>query len=140
MLEQISKLLTKVFGTKSSKDLKKIWPIVEEVNSFEEEMKTLSEDELKEKTESFRALIKERNEEISTQIVNIKEKMDSSDESITLEERREFSDQLAGLEDQWLDNLEDTLDEILPEAYAVLKETCRRFVGKSWKVAGSEIK
>ncbi|PWN05742.1 preprotein translocase subunit SecA [Rhodohalobacter mucosus] len=135
----MSKLLTKVFGTKSSKDLKKIWPIVEEINSFEEEMKTLSEDELKEKTESFKSLIKERNEEVSAQIANIKEKMDSSDESITLEERREFSDQLAELEDQWLDNLEDTLDEILPEAYAVLKETCRRFVGKSWKVAGSEI-
>jgi preprotein translocase subunit SecA len=65
--------------------------------------------------------------------------MDSNDESITLEERREFSERLQELEQEWLDILEDTLEEILPEAYAVLKDTCQRFVGKKWKVAGNEI-
>jgi len=139
MLEQISKFLTTIFGTKSSKDLKKLWPIVEEINSYEEEIKALSDDELKQKTESYRQLIKDRTQEVSDQIEDVKLKMDSSDESITLEDRREFSEQLAELEDQWLDILEDTLDEILPEAYAVLKDTCRRFVGKSWKVAGTDI-
>jgi preprotein translocase subunit SecA len=139
MLEQISKLLTTVFGTKSSKDLKKIWPIVDKVNTFEDDMKELSEQQLKDKTESFKELIKERTHDISEQIAEIKQKMDSNDESISLEDRREFSDQLAELEQEWLDILEDTLDEIMPEAYAVLKETCRRFVGKSWKVAGNEI-
>jgi preprotein translocase subunit SecA len=139
MLDKISKVLTSIFGTKSSRDLKKLWPVVDEINSFEEEMKALSDDELKQKTESFRQLIKDRTQEVSDQIAEIKEKMDSHDESITLEERREFSDRLKELEEEWLDILEDTLDEILPEAYAVLKDTCRRFVGKKWKVAGSEI-
>ncbi|MCC5914027.1 MAG: preprotein translocase subunit SecA, partial [Balneolaceae bacterium] len=139
MLEQLSKFLTTIFGTKSSKDLKKIWPVVEEVKAFEDEMKALTEDELKQKTESFKELIKERTAETSRAIEETKKKMDSNDESITLEERREFSDLLEELESEWLDILEDTLDEILPEAYAVLKETCRRFVGKKWKVAGSEI-
>ncbi len=139
MLEQISKVLTKIFGTKSSKDLKKIWPIVEEVKSFEDDIKALSDDELKQKTEFFKNLIKERTAEVSEKIAEVKEKMDSNDESITLEERREFSDQLAEFEDNWLDTLEDTLDEIMPEAYAVLKDTCRRFVGQKWDVAGNEI-
>ncbi len=139
MLDKISKVLTSIFGTKSSRDLKKLWPVVDEINSFEEEMKALSDDELKQKTESFKQLIKERTREVSDQIAEIKEKMDSHDESITLEERREFSDRLKELEEEWLDILEDTLDEILPEAYAVLKDTCRRFVGKKWKVAGNEI-
>ena len=40
---------------------------------------------------------------------------------------------------EWLDICEDVLDEILPEAFATLKETCRRFVGKKWTVAGNEI-
>jgi preprotein translocase subunit SecA len=139
MLDKISKVLTSIFGTKSARDLKKLWPIVDEINSFEEEMKSLTDDELKQKTESFRELIKERTKETSDQISEIKEKMDSNDESITLAERREFSDRLSELEQEWLDILEDTLDEIMPEAYAVLKDTCRRFVGKSWKVAGTEI-
>ena len=139
MLDQISKFLTKVFGTKSARDLKKIWPIVDEIKSYEEDIKALSDEELKGKTTEFKNLIKERTTEVSVQIKEIKEKMDSHDESITLEERREFSELLEGLESEWLEILENTLDEILPEAYAVLKETCRRFVGKSWKVAGSEI-
>jgi preprotein translocase subunit SecA len=139
MLDKISKVLTKIFGTKSSRDLKKLWPIVDEIKSFEEEVKALSDEELKQKTADFKQLIKDRTADVSSQIAEIKEKMDSNDESITLEDRREFSDQLKELEEEWLTILEDTLDEILPEAYAVLKDTCRRFVGKKWKVAGSEI-
>ncbi len=94
---------------------------------------------MKQKTADFKQLIKDRTAEVSSEIEEIKEKMDSNDESITLEDRREFSDQLKELEEEWLEILEDTLEEILPEAYAVLKDTCRRFVGKKWKVAGSEI-
>lgn len=139
MLDQISSFLTKIFGTKSSRDLKKLWPIVDEIKSFEDEIKALSDEELKQKTADFKQLIKDRTQDVSDQIAEIKVKMDSNDESITLEERREFSDLLEELEQEWLDILEDTLDEILPEAYAVLKDTCRRFVGKKWKVAGSEI-
>jgi len=139
MLDQISNILTKIFGTKSSRDLKKIWPVVEEIKSYEEDIKALTDDELKGKTEEFKNLIHERTKEVSEQITEIKEKMDSHDESITLDERREFSDRLEELENEWLEILEDTLDEILPEAYAVLKDTCRRFVGKKWKVAGNEI-
>ena len=139
MLDHISKFLTKIFGTKSSRDLKKIWPVVDEIKSFEDDVKALSDEELKGKTEEFKNLIQERTREVSEQISEIKEKMDSNDESITLEERREFSDHLEELENEWLEILEDTLDEILPEAYAVLKDTCRRFVGKKWKVAGNEI-
>src|SRR6056297_185461 len=139
MLDKISKVLTKIFGTKSARDLKKLWPVVDEIKSFEEEVKALSDEELKQKTADFKQLIKDRTAEVSSQIEEVKEKMDSNDESITLEDRREFSDQLKELEEEWLVILEDTLEEILPEAYAVLKDTCRRFVGKKWKVAGSEI-
>jgi preprotein translocase subunit SecA len=139
MLDQISRILTKIFGTKSARDLKKIWPVVDEIKSFEEEIKGLSDEDLKQRTVTFKELIKERTNDVTVQIEEIKVKMDSNDESITLEERREFSERLQELEQEWLDILEDTLAEILPEAYAVLKDTCRRFVGKKWKVAGNEI-
>ncbi|MGF1671194.1 MAG: DEAD/DEAH box helicase, partial [Balneolaceae bacterium] len=140
MLDQISNILTKIFGTKSDKDIKKLWPVVEEIKSFEEEVKKLSDDELKGKTESYRKMLKEATAEIEEKISEIKSKMDVNDDSVTLEERRELSDTLQELEQEWLDTVEEVLGDILPEAYAVLKDTCRRFVGKSWKVAGSETK
>jgi preprotein translocase subunit SecA len=140
MLDQITKVLTKIFGSKSERDIKKIWPVVEEIKSFEEDVKKLSDDELKGKTESYREMIRKATEEIDAEITEVKEKMESNDESITLEDRREFSDTLEELEQEWLETVEGVLEDILPEAYAVLKDTCRRFVGKSWKVAGTETK
>ncbi|MEX2352127.1 MAG: preprotein translocase subunit SecA [Balneolaceae bacterium] len=138
MIEKITQTLTKIFGTKSDKDIKKLWPIVDEINSFEEEMKALTDEELKGKTESFREQIHEATAELDREIASIREKMDSNDESISLTERRELADNLDELLQSWLVEVEEVLDEILPEAYAVLKETCRRFVGKKWKVAGAE--
>jgi preprotein translocase subunit SecA len=139
MLEKISTVLTKIFGTKSERDIKKILPIVEEIKAFEEEIKVLTDDELKGKTESYRQMIRDATSELDDQISEIKGKMDSNDESITLEERRELADILDELEEEWLVAVEGVLEEILPEAFAVLKDTCRRFVGQKWKVAGSEI-
>lgn len=139
MLDQISKFLTTIFGTKSERDLKKIWPIVDEIKSFEEEIKTLTDDELKQKTESFRQKIADETAEVDEQIEEVKRKMDSNDESITFDERRELADLLKELKEEWLVILEEVFEEIMPEAFAVMKDTCRRFVGKKWDVAGTEI-
>ncbi|REL39297.1 preprotein translocase subunit SecA [Rhodohalobacter sp. SW132] len=135
----MSKFLTSIFGTKSERDLKKIWPIVDEIKSFEDDIKALSDDELKQKTESFRQKIADETAEVDEQIAEVKRKMDSNDESITFEERRELADRLKELKEEWLEILEEVFEEIMPEAFAVLKDTCRRFVGKKWDVAGTEI-
>jgi preprotein translocase subunit SecA len=103
MLEKISSALTKIFGTKSERDIKNILPIVEEVKSYEDEIKALSDEELKGKTESYREMIREATKELDEQIQEIKQKMDSNDESITLEERRELADILEELEEEWLE-------------------------------------
>lgn len=139
MLDTITTILTKVFGTKSDRDIKKLWPLVEEIKKHEDGLASLSDDQLKGKTDSYREMLAEATAELDSQINEIKQKMDSNDESISLEERRELADSLDELESQWLDTIEDVLEEIMPAAFAVLKETCRRFVGKKWKVAGSEI-
>ncbi|MFW6157262.1 MAG: preprotein translocase subunit SecA [Balneolaceae bacterium] len=131
--------LTKIFGSKSERDLKKLWPLVEEVKSYEEEIKTLSDEELKRKTESFREEIHEATRDISEEIEQLKKQLNDPEAELTVEEHRELAERLDSLEEEWLDELEHTLDEIMPEAFAVLKDTCRRFVGKKWKVAGNEM-
>ena len=73
MLDQISNFLTSIFGTKSERDLKKIWPIVDEIKSFEDDIKALSDDELKQKTESFKQMIADETAEVDQSTHSSKE-------------------------------------------------------------------
>ncbi|WP_026167240.1 preprotein translocase subunit SecA [Balneola vulgaris] len=134
----MGKVITKIFGSKSEKDIKAIQPIVDKINALGPEMEKLSDDQLKAKTQEFRKKIEDATANTSKEIEEVKAKMEDLD-NLSQGESRALAEELDRLEQQWLDELEETLDDILPEAYAVLKDTCRRFVGKSWKVAGDEI-
>ena len=139
MLDNIIKSISTIFGTSSDRDIKKIQPILEEIKSYEDELKNISDDELRAFTDTFKKEIQDATTEIDVDITRVKDRLNSEKESITIEERRGLSEELDKLDEEWLDIIEGVLDDILPRAFAVLKETCRRFVGKSWKVAGSEI-
>ncbi len=138
MLDKVGKLITKVFGSKSEKDIKSIQPIVDKIKAYGPEMEKLSDQELKERTEGFRKKIQDATADVRAQIEETKKQLDNIEESNPTENRR-LAELLDELEQQELDIIEDVLNDILPEAYAVLKDTCRRFVGKTWKVAGDEI-
>jgi preprotein translocase subunit SecA len=86
-------LITKIFGTKHERDIKKIQPLVAEINRIFAGLASLSDDQLRAKTDEFKNRLAEG----------------------------------------------ETLDDILPEAFAVVKETCRRLVGQSWDVCGIEM-
>jgi len=139
MLDTILKGFTKIFGAGSERDIKKLLPIVDEIKSYEDELKGKTDDELRDYTLQFKKQINEATAEIDQDIATVKEKINDKSESLTIEEHRGLVEELEKLDNEWLDVIEDTLDSILPLAFAVLKETCRRFVGKSWKVAGSEV-
>jgi preprotein translocase subunit SecA len=120
-------LLSIIFGgNKSEKDVKKIRPLVGQINSFFDQYQTISNDELRGKTQIFRERIKEYLKEIDNQIESKKteaEQLDSADISGRdaiyrhIDEMRKDRDK----------KLEEVLLEILPEAFAVVKETARRF-------------
>ncbi|GAA5522541.1 preprotein translocase subunit SecA [Aliifodinibius salicampi] len=136
MFDKIGDILTSIFGTKSEQDLKKIWPIVEEINEHYEKMEQLSDEELKQKTENFRQKISNATAEVKEDIASVKEILNSNEE-LSVDRRRELGEELEELEQEHTDTIEDVLEEILPEAFAVMKDTCRRFVGEKWKVGGS---
>ena len=73
MLDKIGEIITKVFGSKSEKDIKKIQPIVDEIKSYETAMQKLSDDELKAKTQEFKQKIKDATAETVAEIKEIKE-------------------------------------------------------------------
>ena len=131
------KFLSKIFPSKHEKDVKELWPIVEEVNSYYEEYKNLTDDELRAKTAEFKELIRNNTQEQEAKISELRAKLTTD---ITHEERLEIYDELDETEKELQETIEDTLNEILPQAFAVVKDTCRRLWGKEWTVAGGKIK
>ena len=116
----IQNLIKKVFGSRSDREMKPLLPLVDEVNQFAESLTSKSDDELRERTQELKASIREIRiiaEEKAAKEINDK---DEAHKFILLAEH-------------------DKLEEILPEAFAMVKETCRRMCGTSWKVVGREL-
>ncbi len=126
-------LIKKIFGDKNAKDIKLLWPIVEQIKDEYEKIKDFSEDELKAKTVEFKAKIQEETEELRNKISELRLQLQSNDESI---DRHSVYDEIDNLEEDLNDKYEDVLDEILPEAFAVVKCTCEKLLGKEWLVGG----
>jgi preprotein translocase subunit SecA len=103
----INTLLGKVFGTKNEREVKRVQPRVEAINALEPEMQKLSDDELRAKTEEFRARIRER-------LSSIADEPDAD------------PDRQKEIEEQRSEALKVILDEILEEAFAVVREAGRR--------------
>jgi preprotein translocase subunit SecA len=126
------KLFKKLFGDKHEKDIAPLRPIVVEINKYFEECKNLSDDQLKAKTVSFKEIILEGTAEIRSRVDELKGQLQSNEEF----DRQAIHDQLEELENELQEKYEEILDELLPEAFAVVKDTCRRLVGTSWTVMG----
>jgi preprotein translocase subunit SecA len=132
----LTNLLKKIFGDKHSKLLKELTPIVEEINEIYSGLQNLSDDELRNKTVELKQKVNDETKSLREEIEELKAKLRSNE----LEEnRREIYDELDKLNSELDDKYEEVLDEILPEAFAVVKDTCRRLVGKSWDAAGNKI-
>ena len=126
----------KIFGSKHERDAKKLLPYVDEINEEFEKLQSISDDELKAKTGAFRNRIKEETAEIEREIADLKEKLKGDVEG---EERKAVYKDLDELEQERDDMIADILDDILPEAFAVVKDACRRLVGTSWDVTGHKV-
>ncbi len=131
------KLLDKIFGNKSSKDVKKLWPYVEDINEVFATLHELSDEELGGKTAEFRALIAENTAEHRKEIEEHREQLRSKD--LNHDAKLDLYDSLARLEDEEFEIIEQTLEDILPEAFAVVKEVCRRLVGHVYTAADTQL-
>lgn len=117
--------LSKLFGSKSDRDIKLIRPLVDQIKVAYAELYTLSNDELREKTPRFKAQIAAHLADIDNEIADIIFK--AEDPKLTIHEKTAWYDQLDKLRKDRDKYLEEILLVILPEAFAVMKETARRF-------------
>jgi len=122
----LNKVLGKVFGNKFDKDVKEIYPYVEKANKFFEEYNRLSNDQLRGKTQEFKARIAQNLEEIDEEIATIKGNVVGNTE-MNPDEKEALYDDIDKLTKERDKELEDVLLELLPEAFAVVKQTALRF-------------
>jgi preprotein translocase subunit SecA len=136
------RVITAVIGTRHERERRKIQPIVDAINEHYARLQTVSDDELRAQTEKLRSLIRERTGELETRIADLKERKRSAADPA---ERDRIDQELggpggrSGVEGQLREELAEVLDELLPEAFATVREACRRLVGTTVMVTGREL-
>src|SRR5437867_5785203 len=135
-------LLSGVFGTRHERERKRVQPIVDEINEHYARLQTISDDELRGQTEKFRARIREVTSEIEARIAELKEKKRvTADPAARDAIDNELSgvDGRGGAEAELRIAIRDVLEELLPEAFATVREACRRLLGTTVMVTGQEM-
>lgn len=122
----MANFLTKLFGSKADRDLKELKPYLEKTLTAYENIKDLTTDELRSKTKQFRSQIASAIEKEESRIAEIKEYLDTHYD-IDIEEKENLYKEMESLEKKSYQITQEVLDEILPEAYSVIKETAKRF-------------
>src|SRR3954469_6785206 len=135
-------LLSGVFGTRHERERKRVQPIVDEINEHYERLQGVSEDELRGQTEKFRVRIRERTGEIEARIAALREqKRVTADPTARDAVDNELSgvDGRGGAEAELREAIAGALEELLPEAFATVREAARRLVGSRVQVTGQEM-
>ena len=125
MLGFLSKGLKKILGSKTDKDLKELYPYIKKINDEFDMLSEISDQELRNKTKYFKDLIHKALELSLKEIESLKEAYKSTEENI--DKKEDILKKIDKLNESQKIIIEDKLNEILPQAFAVIKETARRF-------------
>ena len=128
MANFLEKVFGNVFGNKHEKDIKTIRPTIDRINEHFEGYKTLSNDELRGKTTEFKGRIRDHLAQIDRTIDELRQRTEGE---MTVDAREEVFQQIDAETERRDEAIEEAMEEILPEAFAVMKETARRFAENS---------
>jgi preprotein translocase subunit SecA len=120
------KIFTKIFGTKSERDLKSLRPYVGQINLEQEKLRSISHDELRNKTQSLKEYIHTQLQELVDELQACEKKLEF-DKQLAPKDVDNLYLQINRIKEQYDTHLEKVLLDILPQAFAIVKETARRF-------------
>ena len=118
-----NKILKAIFGDKSTRDMKLIQPYVDKVKEAYPEIKALSNDELRAKTKEIQTYVQDAGKAQREKIAELR----ATIEETPIDEREEIFTQIDKLDKEALDNYEKALNEVMPVAFSIVKDTARRF-------------
>ncbi len=120
------KLIAKLFGTKSEKDIKRIMPLVQQANQEGQKLVSLSNDELRNETRKLQDFINQELKAVDDKLAGLHQKI-ANDKSLEINEKEAVFAEIDKLETERNKDLEKVLLKILPTAFAIVRETARRF-------------
>ena len=129
----IKGIMKKIVGSRYAREVRRLGPLVDEINGHYAALEDLSEDELRARTPEFKDRIAARTQEILDEIEELRRQKRTAADS---DEREELSVEIGKLEERYRARLADALEEVLPEAFAVVKAACRLLMGRKVKVTG----
>ncbi len=132
----IKGIMKKIVGSRYAREVRRLAPLVDEINEKYAALEGLSDDEVRGKTQEFRDRIAEYTGEVMSEIETIRKRKHSATEP---DERESLGLEIGKLEEEYRDRLAEVLEEILPEACAVVKEVCRRLMGREVQVSGHKL-
>jgi len=132
----LKQLVSKIVGTRFQREQKRLRPIVDDVHRHEARLKDVPEAEVRAQTAKFRGVLAQRTGALEAEVQRLTQaKHDCPDAG----ERRRLDDELRRAEEALSRELRAALDDILPEAFATVRETCRRLLGTTGAVTGREM-
>lgn len=132
----LKSLVAAVFGTRHQRELKRLQPVVAEINREFERLQSLSDAELQAQTEKFRQMIRDAVAESEAEVADLRAQRAASEDA---SEREALSQQMGAAERRLKAELEAVLDELLPEAFATVKAAAHRLVGTEVQVTGQTL-
>lgn len=124
-MDIVSSLIKLFFGTKSDKDRKEVEPYVEKIKAVYPEIEKLTNDELRARSEALKKAIADFIQADEDKIIELKATLELAETS--LDNKEQISKEIDRLKEKIDEDIEIKLDEILPEAFAIMKDTARRF-------------
>jgi preprotein translocase subunit SecA len=129
----LKKMVTKVIGTRFERELKRIQPIVDAIKESEKRLADLSDSDIQAQTDKLRGIVKQRLGDLE---IALREKKTARHACADPRERDSLNSQVNDLEDELREKTAKLLDELLPEAFATVREACRRLMGTEVVVTG----
>ena len=121
----LNNILKTFVGDKTKKDLSKITPLIAQINKHQKDFESLPHDALRQKTEDFKQQITSARSSFDTTIEQLKKEVKETND---IDAKESLYQQIDSQDEEAQKTVEDLLNTILPEAFAVVKETARRFV------------
>ncbi|HXM38167.1 MAG TPA: preprotein translocase subunit SecA [Gemmatimonadales bacterium] len=128
---------TKIFGTRFNRELKRVQPTVDAILGHEVRLKELTDSALQAQTGKFREIIAQRTGALAAEVERLKQAKHDCPDPV---QRADLSDQLGKAERAFVTELQHTLDDLLPEAFATVREASRRLLGTDVMVTGHALK
>ncbi len=132
----LKKLMTTVLGNRHAREVKRLQPVLEQIREHEARLTGFDEATLKDQTRSFRERLAERTREVSTELAEVRDAKHGCADPV---ERDRLEARFHALQAEHKKQLAAGLDELLPEAFATVREACRRLMGTTVDVTGREL-